>query len=84
MNAFNARPCSYLRRSLGCASVLQDFAVVDLHTERVEEPAALPVDRMSERRRNAEVPYWSLDWISMLPELRAVPVVLVVRAVKPR
>ena len=87
------RPPADRRRSRGTSTVARSHTVSDilnwflkagLQLERVEEPAALPVDRMSERRRNAEVPYWSLDWISMLPELRAVPVVLVVRAVKPR
>lgn len=86
------RPPADRRRSRGASAVARSHMVSEtlhwfldagLRLERVEEPAPLPVDRMSERRRNAEVPYWSMDWISMLPELRAVPVVLAVRAVKP-
>ncbi len=78
-----SRGTSAVARSQTVSGVLHWFLNAGLRLERVEEPAPLRVDRMSARRLAAEIPYWSHDWIAMLPELRAVPVVLVVGAIRP-
>ena len=77
-----SRGASAVARTYTVSAVLEWFLAAGLRIDRVAEPAPLPVDRMSAQKIAREVPYWSRDWIDLLPELRAVPVVLVVRGVK--
>ncbi|MFO1492934.1 MAG: class I SAM-dependent methyltransferase [Kiritimatiellia bacterium] len=71
---------SIAARTAPVSTLLGWFLDAGLRIDRVAEPRPLPVHRMSAKKIEAAVPYWSHDWISLRPELEAVPVVLVVRA----
>ncbi|MFO1531491.1 MAG: class I SAM-dependent methyltransferase [Kiritimatiellia bacterium] len=78
-----SRGGSTAARTAPVSTILGWFLDAGLRIDRVAEPLPLPVHRMSARKIEADVPYWSRDWIALRPELEAVPVVLVVRAVRP-
>lgn len=53
-----------------------------LRLDRLLEPAALPVDRMSTREITNRVPYFSTAWAEQVAELRRFPIVLILCAKK--
>lgn len=53
-----------------------------LALEDLREPAALPVDRMSDGERRRRVPYDSDGWAGQVAELQRFPIVLILKARK--
>ncbi len=65
------------------SDVLTWFIDAGLHINRVAEPRPLDVPALSPEQRVLAAPYYSEDWMPLWPVLRRVPLVLIVRAVKP-